>query len=228
MAVIEKATKARLLIVAHDQSYLRLYKSTMEAFDAYMGVSAKDFGALSPERPAAYFSTEYGLSECLPIYSGGLGVLSGDHLKSASDLNIPLVGVGLLYRSGYFRQQIDRDGRQIAQYPENDFATLPLELVKDEGGAPLEVLLQLPGRRLHAQIWMVRVGRVKLYLLDTDTPSNTADDRKITARLYEADRDCRLPSGNPARHGRGPAHARPRHQALRVSYERGAFRVPHP
>ena len=192
VAVIEKATKARLLIVAHDQSYLRLYKSTMEAFDAYMGVSAKDFGALSPERPAAYFSTEYGLSECLPIYSGGLGVLSGDHLKSASDLNIPLVGVGLLYRSGYFRQQIDRDGRQIAQYPENDFATLPLELVKDEGGAPLEVLLQLPGRRLHAQIWMVRVGRVKLYLLDTDTPSNTADDRKITARLYEADRDCRL------------------------------------
>lgn len=122
------------------------------------------------------------MSECLPIYSGGLGVLSGDHLKSASDLNIPLVGVGLLYRSGYFRQQIDRDGRQIAQYPENDFATLPLELVKDEGGAPLEVLLQLPGRRLHAQIWMVRVGRVKLYLLDTDTPSNTADDRKITAR----------------------------------------------
>ena len=102
------------------------------------------------------------------------------------------MGVGLLYRSGYFRQQIDRDGRQIAQYPENDFATLPLELVKDEGGAPLEVLLQLPGRRLHAQIWMVRVGRVKLYLLDTDTPSNTADDRKITARLYEADRDCRL------------------------------------
>ena len=192
VAVIEKATKARLLIVAHDQSYLRLYKSTMETFDAYMGVSAKDFGALSPERPAAYFSTEYGLSECLPIYSGGLGVLSGDHLKSASDLNIPLVGVGLLYRSGYFRQQIDRDGRQIAQYPENDFATLPLELVKDEGGAPLEVLLQLPGRRLHAQIWMVRVGRVKLYLLDTDTPSNTADDRKITARLYEADRDCRL------------------------------------
>lgn len=228
VAVIEKATKARLLIVAHDQSYLRLYKSTMEAFDAYMGVSAKDFGALSPERPAAYFSTEYGLSECLPIYSGGLGVLSGDHLKSASDLNIPLVGVGLLYRSGYFRQQIDRDGRQIAQYPENDFATLPLELVKDEGGAPLEVLLQLPGRRLHAQIWLVRVGRVKLYLLDTDTPSNTADDRKITARAVRGGQGLPPPSGNPARHGRGPAHARPRHQALRVSYERGAFRVPHP
>lgn len=182
-----------LLIVAHDQSYLRLYKSTMEAFDAYMGVSAKDFGALSPERPAAYFSTEYGLSECLPIYSGGLGVLSGDHLKSASDLNIPLVGVGLLYRSGYFRQQIDRDGRQIAQYPENDFATLPLELVKDEGGAPLEVLLQLPGRRLHAQIWLVAAWGGSSCICWTQTrPATPPTIARSPPGLYEADRDCRL------------------------------------
>ena len=189
---IERATKGRLIILAHEQAYLRLYKTTMEAFDAYMAVPPKDFGALSPEHPLAYFSTEYGLNECLPIYSGGLGVLSGDHLKSASDLNLPLIGVGLLYKSGYFRQHIDKDGRQAALYPENDFSTLPVELLKDEGGVPLDVVLDLPGRRLHAQVWLVRVGRVRLYLLDTDTPKNTADDRKITARLYEADRDLRL------------------------------------
>ncbi|MFR8054927.1 MAG: DUF3417 domain-containing protein [Bilophila wadsworthia] len=217
VAVIEKATKARLLIVAHDQSYLRLYKSTMEAFDAYMGVSAKDFGALSPERPAAYFSTEYGLSECLPIYSGGLGVLSGDHLKSASDLNTPLVGVGLLYRSGYFRQQIDRDGRQIAQYPENDFATLPLELVKDEGGAPLEVLLQLPGG-VSAQIWMVRGGSSYICW----TPTRPAIPPTIARSPPGCTRRTGIAAVRKSVGMAGSSHARPRHQALRVSYERGS------
>ena len=189
---IGKGSSARLLILAHKQDYLRLYRETMAAFDAYMAVPPQSFGELSPDHPLAYFSTEYGLTECLPIYSGGLGVLSGDHLKSSSDLNIPLLGVGLLYRSGYFRQQIDKDGRQTALYPENDFSTLPVELLKDSGGAPLYVTLDLPGRRVYAQVWLVRVGRIRLYLLDTDTPRNTADDRKITARLYEADRDMRL------------------------------------
>lgn len=192
VSTIETATPARLIILAHEQAYLRLYKATMEAFDAYMAEPAQDFGVLSPERPLAYFSTEYGLSECLPIYSGGLGVLSGDHMKTASDLNLPLVGVGLLYKSGYFSQQIDKEGRQTALYPENDFSLLPVELVKDGRGEPLDVQLDLPGRRLHVQVWLVRVGRARLYLMDTDTPRNTADDRRITARLYEADRDFRL------------------------------------
>lgn len=192
IATLEKATRARLIIVAHEQSYLRLYNQTMAAFDAYMAEAPQSFGPLTPQQPLAYFSTEYGLSECLPIYSGGLGVLSGDHLKSASDLNIPLVAVGLLYKNGYFRQIIDKNGDQTPVYPENDFAALPIEQVKDQDGKPREIYLQMPGRRLHVQIWLVRVGRVNLYLLDTNLPSNTAEDRKITARLYEADRDIRL------------------------------------
>ena len=192
IATLEKATRARLIIVAHEQSYLRLYNQTMAAFDAYMAEAQQSFGPLTPQQPLAYFSTEYGLSECLPIYSGGLGVLSGDHLKSASDLNIPLVAVGLLYKNGYFRQIIDKNGDQTPVYPENDFATLPIEQVKDQDGKPREIYLQMPGRRLHVQIWLVRVGRINLYLLDTNLPSNTAEDRKITARLYEADRDIRL------------------------------------
>ena len=192
IATLEKATRARLIIVAHEQSYLRLYNQTMAAFDAYMAEAPQSFGPLTPQQPLAYFSTEYGLSECLPIYSGGLGVLSGDHLKSASDLNIPLVAVGLLYKNGYFRQIIDKNGDQTPVYPENDFATLPIEQVKDQDGKPREIYLQMPGRRLHVQIWLVRVGRINLDLLDTNLPSNTAEDRKITARLYEADRDIRL------------------------------------
>ena len=183
IATLEKATRARLIIVAHEQSYLRLYNQTMAAFDAYMAEAPQSFGPLTPQQPLAYFSTEYGLSECLPIYSGGLGVLSGDHLKSASDLNIPLVAVGLLYKNGYFRQIIDKNGDQTPVYPENDFAALPIEQVKDQDGKPREIYLQMPGRRLHVQIWLVRVGRVNLYLLDTNLPSNTAEDRKITARL---------------------------------------------
>ena len=191
--MIERAASSKLLALAHDGAYLTRYNAVMEAFDAYMAApSAHLSPALNHGQPIAYFSTEYGLSECLPIYSGGLGVLSGDHLKSASDLNLPLVGVGLLYKNGYFQQRIDASGRQTALYPENDFSLLPLERIKDEKGEPLDIELDLPGRKLFAQAWRVRVGRVSLYLLDTDTPKNTPADRKITARLYEADRDCRL------------------------------------
>lgn len=190
---IEETSSERLRTLSEDRSYLNLYQRVMDAFDAYMGEATKAAGpGLSPEHPIAYFSTEYGLNECLPIYSGGLGVLSGDHLKSASDLNIPLVGIGLLYKNGYFRQQLDKEGRQIAVYPENDFSLLPVERVKNRKGELVEVRLDLPGRQLRAQVWQVRVGRVTLYLMDTDIPQNTDDDRKITARLYEADRDFRL------------------------------------
>lgn len=190
--MIEKADNARLEELARDAMYLSRYRETMAAFDAYMAEQPQTSADIFPERPIAYFSTEYGLNECLPIYSGGLGVLSGDHLKSASDLNLPLVGVGLLYKNGYFRQQIDKDGRQIALYPENDFSTLPLEQVKNKIGEPLEVELDLPGRHLYAWVWRVQVGRIPLYLLDTDTPKNTPEDRRITERLYVADRDYRI------------------------------------
>lgn len=191
--MIEEADPQRVKSMTRNVEYMDHYAHVMEQFDAYMALPPQAFSPeLRPERPVAYFSTEYGLHESLPIYSGGLGVLSGDHLKSASALRLPLVGVGLLYKNGYFRQTLDKEGRQIALYPENTFADLPVERVIEAPGRPLTVELDLPGRTLHAYIWRVRVGRVFLYLMDSDHPQNTDNDRMITARLYEADRDFRL------------------------------------
>jgi glycogen phosphorylase len=140
----------------------------------------------------AYFSMEFGLHESLPVYSGGLGVLAGDHLKSASDLGIPLAGVGLLYRQGYFRQYLNIEGWQQEYYPENDFYNLPLHLERDTGGTPLAFDLDLAGRRVKVHIWRVQVGRVPLYLLDTNLEENAPEDREITTRLYGGDQDMRI------------------------------------
>ena len=189
---LDTASNSQMGALAEDNRYMQHYNSVMEEFDEYMQAPRNEYDVLSKESPVAYFSMEYGLASSLPIYSGGLGVLSGDHLKSASDLNLPLVAVGLLYKSGYFRQQLDKEGRQIALYPENDFSTLAVQRVTDSNGDPLDLELDLPNRKLFAQIWKVQVGRIPLYLMDTDTPKNMVDDRKVTARLYEADRDYRL------------------------------------
>jgi len=140
----------------------------------------------------AYFSMEFGLHESLPVYSGGLGVLAGDHLKSASDLGIPLTGVGLLYRQGYFRQYLNIEGWQQEYYPENDFYNLPLRLERDSSGSPLEFDLDLTGRRVKVHIWRVQVGRIPLYLLDTNLEENAPEDREITTRLYGGDQDMRI------------------------------------
>jgi len=140
----------------------------------------------------AYFSAEFGIHESVPVYSGGLGVLSGDHLKSASDLGLPLVGVGLMYREGYFRQYLTVDGWQQERYPENDFFNLPLIPEVKPDGTPLLVGVPLPGREVFARIWRIQVGRVPLYLLDTNIPQNSAEDRTITARLYGGDSDMRI------------------------------------
>ena len=192
LSCLEEATDETISDLVSDSAYLSLYEDTLRDFDEYMSRPVHSEGAVTPETPVAYFSTEYGLHESLPIYSGGLGVLSGDHLKSSSDLNIPLVAIGLFYRYGYFKQQIDKNGRQIAIYPENDVTELPMELVRDSTGDPLEVSLQLPERRLFARVWLVRVGTIQLYLMDTNLPKNTPDDRKITDSLYVADRDFRI------------------------------------
>lgn len=190
---IEATSAERFKSLANDPTYLRLYDATMKRFDSYMNEPTNEDTNLTVEKPVAYFSMEYGISECLPIYSGGLGVLSGDHLKSASDLNIPLIGIGLLYRSGYFRQELDNEGRQIAHYPENDFSNMTMERVLDNDGSPLIISIdEMPGRTLYAQVWHVQVGRIDLYLMDTDISTNTVQDRKITARLYESNRDFRL------------------------------------
>jgi glycogen phosphorylase len=149
-------------------------------------------GVARADTRIAYFSAEYGLNEALPIYSGGLGVLAGDHLKSASDLGLPLVGVGLLYQEGYFRQYLNADGWQQESYPVNDFYTMPLQLERGRDGEPVTVEVQYPGRLVVAQVWRVQVGRVPLYLLDANLPVNRPEDRAITGRLYGGDLDMRI------------------------------------
>jgi len=140
----------------------------------------------------AYFSMEFGLGEALPIYAGGLGILAGDFLKTASDLGIPLVGVGLLYQEGYFRQMLDADGRQLAIYPYNEPSTLPIQPVLSKSGKWLHVPLNLPGRQLKLRIWQVIVGRVRLYLLDSNDPLNSPRDRGITNKLYDSSHELRF------------------------------------
>ncbi|MDH4128751.1 MAG: alpha-glucan family phosphorylase [Spirochaetota bacterium] len=140
----------------------------------------------------AYFSAEFGLHECLPIYSGGLGILSGDHLKSADELGIPLVGFGLAYRQGYFHQFLNADGWQQEVYPENDFTNMPMTLECREDGLPVIVDVDLPGRKLYAQVWRIDVGKVPLYLLDANIDKNSDEDRQITAKLYGGDHKMRI------------------------------------
>ncbi len=194
LRLLEEVSPERLHELSKHEEFMSAYAEVMAELDEYMSFKPKAVNtALRPDRPVAYFSTEYGLHESLPIYSGGLGVLSGDHLKSASDLQLPLVAVGLLYKNGYFRQTIDKNGMQVPLYPVNNFSHLPVECIIDKAsGRPVTVDLEMPGRTLYAQIWRVRVGRILLYLMDTDIPANRDDDRKITARLYEADRNYRL------------------------------------
>lgn len=195
--MLETVSSERLLEASGNDSYMNLYGQIFQQFDKYMDDKTPSPligppNGLKWSSPVAYFSTEYGLHDCLPIYSGGLGTLSGDHLKTASDLNIPMVGVGLLYKNGFFRQVIDKNGAQTAEYPENDFSRMPLEIVQDDRGNAVQISLDLPGRTLFANIWEVHVGRVSLYLLDTDSPWNTPQDRKITERLYCAEPRTRI------------------------------------
>lgn len=140
----------------------------------------------------AYFSAEFGLTSCLPIYSGGLGVLAGDHLKSASDLGLPLVGVGLLYQEGYFAQYLNADGWQQERYPINDFYNMPLHLERHPDGSEIRITVDYPGRQVYARIWRVQVGTVPLYLLDTNIEPNNQYDQDITDELYGGDLDLRI------------------------------------
>ena len=141
----------------------------------------------------AYFSPEYGITAALPQYSGGLGILAGDHLKTASDLGVPIVGVGLLYRHGYFRQQLSREGWQEETYPVLDPDALPLSLLREADGTPVRIVVPLPDEAsLHARVWLARVGRVPLLLLDADVEENTGDLRLVTDRLYGGTSEHRL------------------------------------
>ena len=187
-------SQERLNELSRDHNFLAQLERLTQNFNRYLSqprILAEDY---YPEMPfqVAYFSAEFGLSECLSIYSGGMGVLAGDTLKSASDLNVPLVGVGLLYQEGYFSQYLSADGWQMETYPVNDFDTMPVSLVRNEKGKPLTISVDFKGQRVQILIWRIDVGRVPLYMLDTNVGANPPEFRRTTAQLYGGDREMRL------------------------------------
>jgi starch phosphorylase len=167
------------------------YRRLQEYLHADRTWGARHAGVLRP-RPVAYFSAEFGIHESLPVYSGGLGVLAGDHIKSASDLAIPLVGIGLFYGQGYFRQRLDHNGWQQEEYLETDVTQLPLAAAIGKNGRPVVVKIDTRNGSIHAKVWRVKVGRCDLFLLDSDIEENSADDRKLTSRLYGGDARTRI------------------------------------
>ncbi len=180
--------------LAADDGFLAHLDRVSTALDRYLAAPTwfADTYADAKGLRVAYFSAEFGIHESVPIYSGGLGVLAGDHLKSASDLGLPLVGVSLMYREGYFRQYLNVDGWQQERYPENDFFTLPLIPELGADGQPVIVSAPLPGREVFLRIWRIQVGRVPLYLLDANIPQNRPEDRAITSQLYGGDSNTRI------------------------------------
>ncbi len=177
-----------------NESYMSLYETVLKKFDKYVNqphILIQNMEPITKDRPIAYFSMEFGFHESIPIYSGGLGILSGDHIKSASDVNIPLVGVGLLYKNGYFRQSISKEGEQRCEYPMNDFFHMPIKELSKKG-EKLLIAVEFPGRILYARVWLGQVGRVTMYLLDTDIPENGQSDREITSKLYGGGKKTRI------------------------------------
>jgi glycogen phosphorylase len=185
----------RLARISADPQFLEQLDRLITSFDQYMHPNGTWFGTTYPyagDRTVAYFSAEFGLHEALPIYSGGLGILAGDHTKESSDLGVPLVGIGFLYPQGYFRQEVDAEGNQIAIYDKLNFAQVPAVAARDPNGDEVMVEVDLPGRRVHAKVWQIQVGRVPLYLMDTDVQANAEHDRQLAARLYGGDHEIRI------------------------------------
>ena len=192
---LKHVSQEKLENVAKDIIFLKEYDKIVEDFEGYMNSKNTWFSKNYPEEKEdliAYFSAEYGLDQTIPIYSGGLGILSGDHLKSASDLGIPLVAVGLLYKNGYFNQKIDGEGQQQTEYHEIDLYDLPIHPVKDDMGEDLIIYVKFPKRRLYLKVWSINVGRIKLYLLDSDIEKNNPEDRDVTLKLYGGDQEMRI------------------------------------
>jgi glycogen phosphorylase len=180
----------RLEELSKDDSFLTALNLVYDKYKAYKNGDTWYTG--SRDRAICYFSMEYGLDLSLPIYSGGLGILSGDHMKSSSDLGIPLIGIGLLYRQGYFTQYLNADGYQQESYPENDWYNMPVQQCVDENGKSRSISVTMAGSVITADIWEVKVGRNSLYLLDTNIDENTPENRLITAALYGGDKETRM------------------------------------
>ena len=193
--MLGRVRQERLDVVARDESFLAQLARAKERYDEYMSGRAgwcQRMPGMPCEPFVAYFSAEFGLTECLTNYSGGLGILSGDCLKSASDLGLPAVGVSLLYQQGYFRQYLNADGWQQERYPDNDFYTLPIQLERNADGAPLTISVEYPWGKVYAQVWRVDAGRVPVYLLDTNISLNSKADQDMTDQLYGGDRETRI------------------------------------
>lgn len=192
--LLQIASREKLEDLARDREFVRRVRELADAREAYLSGPAW-FHRTYPRDHlggVAYFSMEFGLGSALPLYAGGLGILAGDHLKSASDLGVPLVGIGLLYQEGYFRQMIDPEGLQHETYPNNEPSSLPIEPVLNGDGGLLRIPLALPGRRLILRVWKAMVGRVSLFLLDANDPANTPFDRGITSQLYGGGTEVRM------------------------------------
>ena len=193
--LLSTISQARLTEVAEDEGFIAQMERASRQLDDYLKERTwyrKNRGKSETNECYAYFCAEYGLTHCLPIYSGGLGVLAGDHLKSASDLGLPLVAVGLLYQEGYFAQYLNADGWQQERYPINDFYNMPLHLERNPDGSEMRISVEYPGRTVYARIWRVQVGTVSLYLLDTNIQPNSSYDHDITDELYGGDLDMRI------------------------------------
>ena len=192
---LRQVDQEKLEKASNDPEILKNYRINVDNFESYMKSRTTWFSKQYPENNddvIAYFSAEYGLDETLPIYSGGLGILSGDHLKSASDLGIPIVAIGLLYKNGYFNQKINKNGEQVSEYYNIEMDNLPIKPLKDENGEDVIVYIKLQKDKLYIKVWKICVGRVNLYLLDTDIPENKEEYRGITLKLYGGDQEMRI------------------------------------
>ncbi len=195
IAFLHQVDEAKLAAASKDKYFLEEYDHVMAEFDAYMGNEKTWFARQYPDlknRQIAYFSFEFGLHESMPFYAGGLGILAGDHLKEASDLGLPITGMGFIYKQGYFVQKITEDGWQETSNYHFDFEEMPIIAIVDDKEKPLTISVKLPDRVVSARVWMLQVGRVSLYLLDSNVPQNSVNDRQLTSRLYSSDLEIRI------------------------------------
>ncbi|MCP5107211.1 MAG: glycosyltransferase family 1 protein [bacterium] len=190
--MLGEISQARLEELARDEGYVVEVARIRKKLQDYITNIKKRKGSSERESSIAYFSLEFGLTEALPIYSGGLGVLSGDHIKSAGDIGLNLTGIGLLYQTGYFQQYLNQDGWQQDFYKTNDFHNMPLTELKKDDGRDVEVELELPGRNIYLKVWKLSVGRITIYFMDSNIDKNSEPDRRLTAQLYGGDRELRL------------------------------------